>query len=71
MPNEWPNCYEIAPFFFVGGGHSAQMLRQFRENAAYAKFPMQQAETVVAMVAEFEALPSLDRLMAALSRAAP
>ena len=44
---------------------------KFRENAAYARFPAKQAETVVAMVAEFETLPSLARLMAALTRAAP
>ncbi len=41
---------------------------KFRENAAFAKFPMQQAESVVAMVRDFEALPSIDRLMAALVR---
>ena len=48
-----------------------EVANKFRENAAYAKFPAKQAETVVAMVAEFETLPSLDRLMAALTRAAP
>ena len=48
-----------------------EVAAKFRENAAYAKFPKQQAETVVAMVAEFETLPSLARLMAALTRAAP
>jgi len=42
---------------------------KFRENAAYAKFPTQQAESVVAMVSNFETLPSIDRLMAALTRA--
>ncbi|HXE47962.1 MAG TPA: MmgE/PrpD family protein [Ramlibacter sp.] len=42
---------------------------KFRENAAYAKFPAAQAESVVAMVRDFETLPSLDRLMAALTRA--
>lgn len=41
---------------------------KFRENAAFAKFPTQQAEGVVAMVRDFETLPSIDRLMAALTR---
>ncbi|MGN6388698.1 MAG: MmgE/PrpD family protein [Burkholderiaceae bacterium] len=43
---------------------------KFRENAAYARFPSAQAETVVAMVRDLETLPSIDRLMAALVRAA-
>jgi 2-methylcitrate dehydratase PrpD len=43
---------------------------KFRENAAYAKFPAGQAESVVAMVRDFETLPALDRLMTALTRAA-
>jgi 2-methylcitrate dehydratase PrpD len=41
---------------------------KFRENAEFAKFPKQQAESVVAMVRELETLPSIDRLMAALVR---
>ena len=44
------------------------MAEKFRQNAAYARFPAQQAESVVAMVREFETLPSLERLMAALTR---
>ncbi|MES3004306.1 MAG: MmgE/PrpD family protein [Pseudomonadota bacterium] len=44
---------------------------KFRENAAYAKFPTQQAESVVAMVRELETLPSIATLMSALTRAAP
>jgi 2-methylcitrate dehydratase PrpD len=43
---------------------------KFRENAAYAKFPSAQAEQVVAMVRDLESLPSLDALMAALTRPA-
>ncbi len=43
---------------------------KFRENAAFAKFPAKQAESVIAMVRDFETLPSLDRLTAALTRAA-
>ena len=43
---------------------------KFRENAAYARFPSAQAETVVAMVRDFETLASIDRLMAALARPA-
>lgn len=43
---------------------------KFRENAAFAKFPAKQAESVIAMVRDFETLPGLDRLMAALTRAA-
>jgi 2-methylcitrate dehydratase PrpD len=43
---------------------------KFRENADYARFPGAQAEAVVAMVRELETLPNLDRLMAALARAA-
>jgi 2-methylcitrate dehydratase PrpD len=41
---------------------------KFRENAEFAKFPKQQAESVVAMVRELETLPSIERLMAALVR---
>ena len=41
---------------------------KFRENAAFAKFPAAQADSVVAMVRDFESLPTLDRLMAALAR---
>jgi 2-methylcitrate dehydratase PrpD len=40
---------------------------KFRENAGFAKFPKQQAEEVVAMVRDLESLPSISRLMAALS----
>ena len=47
-----------------------EVANKFRENAAYAKFPARQAESVVAMVRDFETLPSIDRLMAALTRAA-
>ena len=43
---------------------------KFRENAGFARFPAKQTEAVVAMVRDFEALPSIDRLMAALSRPA-
>ena len=45
-----------------------EVAAKFRENAAYAKFPAAQAESVVAMVRDFETLPSMDRLMAALTR---
>jgi 2-methylcitrate dehydratase PrpD len=45
-----------------------EVANKFRENAAYAKFPAKQAETVVAMVRDFETLPSLERIMAALTR---
>jgi 2-methylcitrate dehydratase PrpD len=41
---------------------------KFRENADYSKFPAKQAESVIAMVRDFETLPSLDRLMTALTR---
>ena len=41
---------------------------KFRENAAYAKFPVRQAESVVAMISDLENLPSVERLMAALTR---
>lgn len=46
-----------------------EVANKFRENAEYAKFPGKQAEAVVAMVRELETLPSLERLMAALTRA--
>ena len=46
-----------------------EVANKFRENAEYAKFPAKQAEAVVAMVRELETLPSLERLMAALTRA--
>ncbi|MBG9387448.1 MmgE/PrpD family protein [Caenimonas aquaedulcis] len=45
-----------------------EVANKFRENAAYAKFPEKQAESVVAMVRELETLPSIDKLMAALTR---
>ena len=35
-----------------------EVAEKFRQNAAYAKFPAQQAESVVAMVRDFETLPS-------------
>jgi 2-methylcitrate dehydratase PrpD len=47
-----------------------EVASKFRENAAYARFPGNQAEQVVAMVRELETLPSIDRLMAALTRKA-
>lgn len=47
-----------------------EVANKFRENAAYARFPAKQAEMVVAMVRDFETLPSLDRIMTALTRAA-
>jgi 2-methylcitrate dehydratase PrpD len=47
-----------------------EVANKFRENAAYARFPAKQAETVVAMVRDFETLPSIDRMMAALTRGA-
>jgi 2-methylcitrate dehydratase PrpD len=42
---------------------------KFRENAAFAKLPAEQAESVVAMVRDFENLPSVDRLTSALAGA--
>jgi 2-methylcitrate dehydratase PrpD len=42
---------------------------KFRENAAFAKFPSVQAESVIAMVRELETLPSIGRLTSALARA--
>jgi 2-methylcitrate dehydratase PrpD len=42
--------------------------RKFRENLEFARFPADRAETIIAMVREFETLPSLDGLMAALTR---
>jgi 2-methylcitrate dehydratase PrpD len=47
-----------------------EVANKFRENAAYARFPAKQAETVIAMVRDFETLPSIDRMMAALTRGA-
>lgn len=41
---------------------------KFRENAAHARFPARQAQTVVALVRDFESLPSLQPLMTALTR---
>jgi 2-methylcitrate dehydratase PrpD len=43
---------------------------KFRENAAFAKFPSAQAESVIAMVRELETLPSIGQLTAALVRSA-
>ncbi|MDB5874482.1 MAG: hypothetical protein JWQ07_3924 [Ramlibacter sp.] len=45
-----------------------EVANKFRENAAYAKFPGAQAESVVAMVRDLETLPSIGKLMAALTR---
>jgi 2-methylcitrate dehydratase PrpD len=47
-----------------------EVAHKFRENAAYAKFPSKQAESVVAMVRDLETLASIEPLMAALRRAA-
>lgn len=47
-----------------------EVANKFRENADYAKFPSQQAESVIAMVRDFETMPSIERLMAALTRTA-
>jgi 2-methylcitrate dehydratase PrpD len=46
-----------------------EVAEKFRQNAAYARFPAAQAESVVAMVRDFETMPSLERLMTALTRA--
>lgn len=43
---------------------------KFRECAEFARFPRDKAESVVAMVADLETLPSIDPLMSALSTAA-
>ena len=48
----------------------AQVAEKFRENAAYAGFPAAQGESVISMVRDLEALPSIDRLMTALVRPA-
>jgi 2-methylcitrate dehydratase PrpD len=42
--------------------------RKFRENTDYAKFPASQADAVIAMVRDFEKLPSIKDLMTALMR---
>jgi 2-methylcitrate dehydratase PrpD len=47
-----------------------EVAAKFRENAQFAKFPSQQAESVIAMVRDFDKLPSLERLMTALTRRA-
>ena len=47
-----------------------QVAAKFRENAAYAHFPAAQAASVISMVRDLETLPSIDRLMAALTRPA-
>ncbi len=41
---------------------------KFRENAQFARFPRQQADSVVAMVRDLETLPAIDRLTSALVR---
>src|SRR5829696_10235079 len=43
---------------------------KFRECAAFARFPREKAESVVAMVRDLETLPSIERLMAVLRTAA-
>jgi 2-methylcitrate dehydratase PrpD len=43
---------------------------KFRECAAFARFPKEKAESVVAMVRDLETLPSIERLMAVLRTAA-
>ncbi|MDB5822851.1 MAG: hypothetical protein JWR21_1555 [Herminiimonas sp.] len=48
--------------------HYEDVADKFRENADYARFPSQQAESVIAMVRDLETLPSIDLLMAALTR---
>jgi 2-methylcitrate dehydratase PrpD len=40
---------------------------KFRENAAFARFPSDRAETVVSMVRELESLPTIDRLTEVLA----
>jgi 2-methylcitrate dehydratase PrpD len=45
-----------------------EVANKFRENAEYAKFPSKRAESVVAMVREFETLPDISTLMQALTR---
>ena len=47
-----------------------EVANKFLENADYAKFPTQQAKAVVEMVRDFEHLPSINGLMAALTRPA-
>jgi 2-methylcitrate dehydratase PrpD len=47
----------------------AEVADKFRENAAFAKFPKPQAESVIALVSDLENLPSIDRLTSALVRA--
>lgn len=47
-----------------------EVANKFLENAEYAKFSASQATDVVAMVRDFEKLPSLTGLMAALTRPA-
>jgi 2-methylcitrate dehydratase PrpD len=47
-----------------------EVANKFRENAAYAKFPQKQAESVVTMVRELETMSSIEPLMAALRRPA-
>jgi 2-methylcitrate dehydratase PrpD len=41
---------------------------KFRENAEFAKFPLKQAEQVIAMVRELESLPKIATLMEVLAR---
>jgi hypothetical protein len=42
---------------------------KFHECAAFARFPRDQADTVVAMVRDLETLPSIERLTALLRTA--
>jgi 2-methylcitrate dehydratase PrpD len=43
---------------------------KFRENAEFAGFPAERTKAIVAMVRDLETLPSIERLMAALTREA-
>lgn len=45
-----------------------EVANKFRENAHYAQFPAGQAESVVAMVRDFETLRDIAELMRALTR---
>lgn len=46
-----------------------EVANKFLENADYARFPEKQAKEVVALVRDFEQLPSINTLMDALTRA--
>jgi 2-methylcitrate dehydratase PrpD len=47
-----------------------EVAEKFHECAAFARFPREKAESVVAMVRDLETLPSIERLMAVLRTAA-